>query len=121
MARRKVVDNAPSLLVRRLGAFDLVMLGVGATLGGGAYVLGPVVASHTGSSVLLSFAISGFASVLSALSYAEFGARVPRAGSAYVYSYVTVGEVLAWTTGWQLLLEVRAQTPSRRAGAGLRA
>ena len=67
MARRKVVDNGPSQLVRRLGAFDLVMLGVGATLGGGAYVLGPVVAHNTGSSVLLSFAISGFASVLSAL------------------------------------------------------
>jgi cationic amino acid transporter 4 len=105
MSRRKAIDTSPSNLPRRLTLLDLTLLSAGATLGGGAYVLGPVIAAKTGTSVLLSFLIAGVASMLSALCYAEFGARVPRAGSAYVYSYVTMGEVLAWTTGWQLLLE----------------
>ena len=105
MSRRKLIDTSPSQMPRTLGWFSLTSLGVGATLGAGAYVLCGVVAHNTGSSVVVSFLIAALASIMSALCYAEFGSRVPRAGSAYVYSYVTVGEVLAWTTGWQLLLE----------------
>ncbi|MDP3908962.1 MAG: amino acid permease [Gemmatimonadales bacterium] len=93
-------------LKRALGAMNLTMLGIGAIIGTGIFVLtGTVAAVNAGPAVVLSFAIAGVASIFAALCYAEFASLVPMAGSAYTYGYATLGEFIAWIIGWDLVLE----------------
>src|ERR1700751_787947 len=93
-------------LKRALGATNLTMLGIGAIIGTGIFVLtGTVAAQNAGPAVLLSFVLAGIASVFAALCYSEFAALVPMAGSAYPYGYATLGEIFAWIIGWDLILE----------------
>ena len=93
-------------LRRTLGPMNLTLLGIGAIIGTGIFVLtGEVAAINAGPAVILSFVLAGFASVMAALCYSEFASLVPMAGSAYTYGYATLGEFFAWIIGWDLVLE----------------
>src|ERR1700683_1776892 len=92
-------------LKRVLGALDVTFLGIGAIIGAGIFVLTGVGASYAGPGLVLSFVMAGFACAMAALCYAEFAAMIPIAGSAYSYSYATMGEVIGWVIGWDLVLE----------------
>ncbi len=93
-------------LKRHLGALNLITLGIGAIIGAGIFVLtGQAAALHAGPAVPLSFILTGIACAFAGLCYAEMASAVPVAGSAYTYSYATMGEFVAWIIGWDLVLE----------------
>ncbi|CAM0948708.1 unnamed protein product [Alopecurus aequalis] len=113
LMRRKQVDNdrarasaGGQQLAKELSVTQLIAIGVGSTVGAGVYVLvGTVAREHSGPALSLSFLIAGIAAALSAFCYAELASRCPSAGSAYHYSYICVGEGVAWLIGWALILE----------------
>ncbi len=92
-------------LHRSLGAFQLMLFGIGCIIGTGIFVLTAAGAQKAGPGLLLAFIIAGAVCIVAALCYAEIAAMIPVAGSAYTYSYATMGEFLAWTVGWALVLE----------------
>ena len=98
--------DGEATLKRTLTAKHLVMLGVGAVIGAGIFVLtGQAAANHAGPAIMLSFVLAGFACAMAGLCYAEFASMMPVSGSAYSYSYATLGEAVAWLIGWCLVLE----------------
>jgi basic amino acid/polyamine antiporter, APA family len=111
LRRKSVTDLQTEALTdqslkRALGALNLTMLGIGAIIGTGIFVLtGTVAAINAGPAVVLSFVLAGVASIFAALCYSEFASLVPMAGSAYTYGYATLGELIAWIIGWDLVLE----------------
>src|SRR5690349_23899824 len=93
-------------LKRALGAMNLTMLGIGAIIGAGIFVLtGTAAAQYAGPGIVLSFILAGLGCLFAGLCYAEFSAMIPIAGSAYTYGYATLGEFIAWIIGWDLILE----------------
>ncbi len=102
----KAASGDDGRLKRVLGPVDLTLLGIGAIIGTGIFVLtGLAAAAHAGPAIVLSMLIAGLVSTLAALCYAEFASTVPVAGSAYTYGYATLGELVAWIIGWDLVLE----------------
>ena len=99
-------ETGDHTLKRTLGAGGLIALGIGAIIGAGLFsITGMAAANHAGPAITISFIIAGFGCLFAGLCYAEFASMIPVAGSAYTYSYATMGEFIAWIIGWDLVLE----------------
>ena len=98
-------ESEGSGLRRAIGTLDLTALGIGAIIGSGIFVILGEAIGDSGPAIILSFVLAGVTCAFSALSYSELAAAVPISGSAYTYSYATLGEFVAWVIGWDLLLE----------------
>ena len=97
-------ESGNKTLKRVLGPWSLIALGVGVIIGAGLFsITGTVAAGYTGPAITLSFAIAAIGCCFAGLCYAEFASMIPVAGSAYTYSYATMGELIAWIIGWDLL------------------
>jgi APA family basic amino acid/polyamine antiporter len=109
LAQAETFDPAearPHALKRTLGVWGLVALGIGAIIGTGIFVLtGKAAANNAGPAIVISFVVAGIVSAFAALCYAELASSVPISGSAYTYVYATLGELIAWIVGWDLILE----------------
>jgi basic amino acid/polyamine antiporter, APA family len=102
----EVAGTGEATLKRTLGPFSLVTLGIGAIIGAGLFVrTAAAIAERSGPSVTLAFLVAGLGCAFAGLCYAEFASMIPIAGSAYTYSYATMGEMVAWIIGWDLCLE----------------
>src|SRR5208337_1409296 len=99
-------DTGEHSLKRALGPVNLITLGIGAIIGAGIFVLtGSAAALYAGPAIMLSYVLAGIGCVFAGLCYAEFASMIPIAGSAYTYGYATLGEIIAWIIGWDLILE----------------
>lgn len=101
-----------------MGRWALLCFSVGSIIGSGIFVILGIAIEKAGPAVMISFAVAAFAALLSALSYAELGSRIPSSGSSYSYAYVTLGELVAWTVGWMLMLEYGVSVAAVAVGWG---
>ena len=120
--KKKSLDNllnstGSTPLKQTLGAFDLILLGVGAIVGTGIFILpGTVAATHSGPAIVFSFLLAAVVCALAGMCYSEFASAVPVTGSAYTYSYIVFGEIIAWFVGWALVLEYGLASASVATG-----
>src|SRR3954451_17846923 len=105
-------------LKRAVGSLDLTALGIGAVIGTGIFVVIGEGIGKAGPAVILSFALAGLTCLFSALSYAELSSSIPVSGSAYTYAYATLGELIAWIIGWDLILEYGVSVAAVAVGWG---
>ena len=109
-------SRKPGGLSKVLGPFDLILMGIGAIVGTGIFVLTGTGALTAGPALTISFVVAAIACAFAALCYAEFASTVPVAGSIYTYSYATMGELVAWMIGWDLMLEYGLATSAVSVG-----
>jgi len=110
-------EQGKDKLHRSLNVWSLVAIGIGCIIGTGIFVLtGKVAIENSGPGIMISFIICGIACILAALCYAEFASFIPISGSAYTYSYATMGEIIAWVIGWDLILEYGLSTSAVASG-----
>jgi APA family basic amino acid/polyamine antiporter len=115
--RKKKYKQVETKLKRSLGFWDLVFIGVGGIIGAGIFVItGQAAASYAGPAIILSFIFSAVAIGITALVYAEFSSSFPVSGSAYSYTYATLGEIIAWLVAWNILLEYGVATAAVATG-----
>src|SRR3989441_10448765 len=113
----EVRETGEHSLRRALGPLNLVTLGIGAIIGAGIFVItGQAAAQFAGPAIVISFVLAGVACAFAGLCYAEFASMIPIAGSAYTYSYATLGELVAWIIGWDLILEYAFSAATVAAG-----
>ncbi len=124
LLRRKPTDQlirdlqSETGLNRSVGALDLTALGVGAIIGTGIFVIIGEAIGDSGPAIILSFVLAGVTCLFSALSYSELASTIPVSGSAYTYGYATLGELLAWVIGWDLILEYGVSVAAVAVGWG---
>src|SRR6187397_1059951 len=111
-------EDSAHQLKRAVGVLDLSALGLGAIIGTGIFVILGEAIGDAGPAIVLSFVLAGLTCAFSALSYAEMASTIPVAGSAYTYSYATMGELVAWIIGWDLILEYGVSVAAVAVGWG---
>lgn len=114
----ELLDNkGETQLKQTLGGFDLILLGVGAIVGTGIFILpGTVAATHAGPAIIFSFVLAALVCALAGMCYSEFSSAIPVTGSAYTYGYILFGEIIAWFVGWALVLEYGLASASVATG-----
>src|SRR6188508_2649485 len=111
-------EDESSQLKRAVGLLDLTALGIGAIIGTGIFVILGEAIGDAGPAIILSFVLAGITCAFSALAYAELASSIPVSGSAYTYAYATMGELVAWIIGWDLILEYGVSVAAVAVGWG---